>query len=43
MGSFSFIDERRNKDDIVKNGWSEVGGSPYLASLRMDQAKVGRV
>ena len=23
----------------MRNGWSEIGGSPYLASLRMDQAK----
>ena len=38
-GPVTFIDERRNKAYAVKNGWSEVGGSPYLASLRMDQAK----
>ena len=38
-GPVTFIDERRNKAYAVKNGWSEVGGSPYLASLRMDKAK----
>ena len=38
-GPVTFIDEKRNKAYAVKNGWSEVGGSPYLASLRMDQAK----
>ena len=38
-GPVTFIDERRNKAYAVKNGWSEIGGSPYLASLRMDQAK----
>ena len=38
-GPVTFIDEKRNKAYAVKNGWSGVGGSPYLASLRMDQAK----
>ena len=38
-GPVTFIDTRRNKAYAVKNGWSEIGGSPYLASLRMDQAK----
>jgi len=38
-GPVTFIDEKRNKAYAVKNAWSEVGGSPYLASLRMDQAK----
>ena len=38
-GPVTFIDTRRNKAYTVKNGWSEIGGSPYLASLRMDQAK----
>ena len=41
-GPVTFIDEKRNKAYAVKNGWSEVGGSPYLASLRMDQAKIGK-
>ena len=38
-GPITFIDKKRKKAYAVKNGWSEVGGSPYLASLRMDQAK----
>ncbi len=38
-GPITFIDTKRNKAYAVKNGWSEIGGSPYLASLRMDQAK----
>jgi penicillin amidase len=38
-GPVTFIDKKRKKAYAVKNGWSEVGGSPYLASLRMDQAK----
>ncbi len=38
-GPVTFIDNKRKKAYAVKNGWSEVGGSPYLASLRMDQAK----
>ncbi len=38
-GPVTFIDTKRNKAYAVKSGWSEIGGSPYLASLRMDQAK----
>ena len=38
-GPVTFIDKKRNKAYAVRNGWSEIGGSPYLASLRMDQAK----
>jgi len=38
-GPVTFIDKKRKKAYAVKNGWSEIGGSPYLASLRMDQAK----
>ena len=38
-GPVTFIDKKRKKAYAVKNGWSEAGGSPYLASLRMDQAK----
>jgi penicillin amidase len=38
-GPVTLIDKKRKKAYAVKNGWSEVGGSPYLASLRMDQAK----
>jgi penicillin amidase len=32
-------DEKNNKAYAVRCGWLEVGGSPYLASLRMNQAK----
>ncbi|MDA0330718.1 MAG: penicillin acylase family protein [Bacteroidetes bacterium] len=38
-GPVTFIDTERNKAYAVRNGWLEIGGSPYLASLRMDQAK----
>ena len=38
-GPVTFIDKNRKKAYAVRNGWSEIGGSPYLASLRMDQAK----
>ena len=38
-GPVTFIDKIRKKAYAVKNGWSEIGGSPYLASLRMDQAE----
>ena len=38
-GPVTFIDKKRNKAYAVKCGWLEVGGSPYLASLRMDQSK----
>ena len=38
-GPVTFIDRNRKKAYAVKHGWSEIGGSPYLASLRMDQAK----
>ena len=38
-GPVTFIDKKRKKAYAVKNGWSEIGGSPYLASLRMDQAE----
>ena len=32
-------DEEHNKAYAVRAGWLEIGGSPYLASLRMDQAR----
>ena len=32
-------DEKNSKMYAVRCGWLEVGGSPYLASLRMNQAK----
>ncbi len=38
-GPVTFIDKKRNKAYAVKCGWLEIGGSPYLASLRMDQSK----
>ena len=38
-GPVTFVDKKRKKAYAVKNGWSEIGGSPYLASLRMDQAE----
>ena len=38
-GPVTFIDKKRKKAYALKNGWSEVGGSPYLAALRMDQAR----
>jgi len=38
-GPVTFIDKKRKKAYAIKNGWSEEGGSPYLASLRMDQAR----
>ena len=38
-GPVSFVDEKRNRAYAVKCGWLEVGGSPYLASLRMNQSQ----
>ena len=38
-GPVTYIDEELNKAYAVRCAWLEVGGSPYLASLRMDQAK----
>ena len=37
-GPVTLIDENRNKAYAVRCGWLEVGGSPYLASLRMNQS-----
>lgn len=37
-GPVTFIDSKRNRAYAVRCGWLEVGGSPYLASLRMNQA-----
>ena len=37
-GPVVFEDEENNIAYAVRCGWQEVGGSPYLASLRMDQA-----
>jgi len=38
-GPVVFEDKKRNLAFAVKCGWAEIGGAPYLASLRMDQAK----
>ena len=38
-GPVTYIDTIRLKAYAVKCAWLEPGGSPYLASLRMDQAK----
>ena len=38
-GPVTFIDSARYKAYAVKCAWMEPGGAPYLASLRMDQAK----
>ncbi len=37
-GPVVFRDEARNTAYAVRAAWMEIGGSPYLASLRMDQA-----
>lgn len=38
-GPVTFIDSTNFKAYAVRCAWMEPGGSPYLASLRMDQAK----
>lgn len=38
-GPVTYIDSARLKAYAVRCAWLEPGGSPYLASLRMDQAK----
>ncbi|MEX0964446.1 MAG: penicillin acylase family protein [Pseudohongiellaceae bacterium] len=38
-GPVSFEDSEKNLAYAVRPAWMEVGGAPYLASLRMDQAK----
>ncbi|MEQ9403429.1 MAG: penicillin acylase family protein [Cyclobacteriaceae bacterium] len=38
-GPVTYIDSTNNKAYAVRCAWLEPGGSPYLASLRMDQAK----
>ncbi|MEB8346597.1 penicillin acylase family protein [Flavobacteriaceae bacterium KMM 6898] len=38
-GPVVFSDEKNNTAYAVRCAWLEPGGSPYLASLRMDQAK----
>ena len=38
-GPVTFIDSSRHKGYAVRSGWLEPGGAPYLASLRINQAK----
>ena len=38
-GPVTFIDSANNKGYAIRCAWLEPGGSPYLASLRMDQSK----
>lgn len=38
-GPVTYIDEELNKAVAIQAAWLEVGGAPYLASLRMDQAE----
>jgi len=38
-GPLVYQDEENNKAYAVRCGWLEIGGSPYLASLRMNQSK----
>ncbi len=38
-GPVTFRNEKENVAFAVKCGWLEIGGAPYLASLRIDQAK----
>ena len=37
-GPVVFQDEKKNIGYAVRCGWQEIGGSPYLASLRMNQS-----
>lgn len=38
-GPVSYVDEKNNIAYAMRCGWLEPGGAPYLASLRIDQAK----
>lgn len=38
-GPVTFIDSKNNVAYAIRCAWLEPGGAPYLASLRMDQAK----
>jgi len=38
-GPVTYVDEENLKAYAIRCAWLEPGGSPYLASLRMDQAK----
>lgn len=38
-GPVTYVDSAHKKAYAIRCGWLEPGGAPYLASLRMDQAK----
>lgn len=38
-GPVTYVDKKNNVAYAIRCAWLEPGGSPYLASLRMDQAK----
>ena len=38
-GPVTYLDKKNNKAYAIRCAWLETGGSPYLASLRMNQAK----
>jgi penicillin G amidase len=38
-GPVTFVDDKNNVAYSVRCGWMEIGGAPYMASLRIDQAK----
>ncbi|MEY4728380.1 MAG: hypothetical protein RLZZ390_904, partial [Bacteroidota bacterium] len=38
-GPVTFIDTKNHKAYAIRCAWLEPGGAPYLASLRIDQAK----
>jgi penicillin amidase len=38
-GPVLYVNTTKNTAFAIRCGWLEIGGSPYLASLRMDQAK----
>ena len=40
-GPVTYLNKKALKAFSVRCAWLEPGGSPYLASLRMDQAKIG--
>lgn len=38
-GPVTFIDKQSNTAYAMRCGWMEIGGAPYMASLRIDQAQ----
>jgi penicillin G amidase len=38
-GPVTYLDDKNNVAYAVRCGWMEIGGAPYMASLRIDQAK----